>query len=330
MNFWSNKNVLVTGATGLVGYWLTKKLLEKRANVIALIRDFDPKTELYRSGLINQITVVSGELESYNTLERALCEYTIDTVFHLAAQTIVGTAKKAPLITFEANIRGSYNLLEACRRQQHTLERLVVASTDKAYGTSGILPYTEKMPLMGQFPYDVSKSCTDLLCQSYFHTFNLPITLTRCGNIFGGGDLNWSRLIPGTIRSFLEQKPPQVRSDGTFIRDYIYVEDVVDAYLLLAEKTPEPGICGEAFNFAPTQPYTVLKIIETLSELMQTQHLKPLICNEAYGEIKDQYLCSKKAHEKLDWAPRYSLEQGLRHTISWYQEHLALDQYALC
>ena len=331
MHFWSEKRVFITGATGFVGYWLTQKLVEKNAQVVALVRDHDPQSELYRSGLVNRISVVSGALESYDTLERALCEYEIDTVFHLAAQTIVGTARKAPLITFEANIRGTYHLLEACRRQLPMVKRIVIASSDKAYGTSAVLPYTENMPLMGAFPYDVSKSCCDLLSQSYFQTYGLPLTIARCGNIFGGSDLNWSRIIPGTIRSLLQNEAPLVRSDGSFIRDYIYVKDVVDAYLLLAEKAAVKGVQGEGFNFAPSKPHTVLEIIKAVQKMMGCQHLEPRVLNQAQGEIKDQYLTSKRAEERLGWNPRYSFEEALEETVEWYKNYLTTrEEYALC
>lgn len=322
MRFWSDKKVFVTGATGFVGFWLTQKLVAEGATVVAIVRDHDPQTELYRSGLIDHISVVSGSLESYETLERALCEYEIDTVFHLAAQTIVGTAKRAPLITFEANIRGTYHLLEACRRQASALERIVIASSDKAYGTSHTLPYTETMPLAGSFPYDVSKSCCDLIAQSYFHTYNLPLTIARCGNIFGGGDLNWSRIIPGTIRSLLKNESPVLRSDGSFIRDYIYVKDAAYAYLLLAEKTGERGVTGEGFNFAPSRPHTVMEMVEALQKKMGCEHLEPILLNKAKGEIKDQFLSSKKANTRLGWEPCYTLEDGLDETIEWYRDYL--------
>lgn len=318
MPYWSDKRVFVTGATGFVGYWLTRALVEAGSHVVALVRDHDPQSALYQSHLVNEVAIVSGALESLGTLERALSEYEIETVFHLGAQTIVGTALKAPLITFEANIRGTYFLLEACRRQN--VESIVMASSDKAYGSSSVLPYSEKTELIGRFPYDVSKSCCDLLAQSYVHTYHLPLTIARCGNIYGGGDMNWSRIIPGTIRSLIQQQSPIIRSDGTFIRDYLYVKDAVEAYLLLGEKGHTYK--GEAFNFAPSRPHTVLEIVNTLCELMHCQHIKPEIQNRAQAEIKDQYLCSKKAYEKLGWAAHYSLEEGLKETISWYEAYL--------
>lgn len=329
MNFWSERNVLVTGATGFVGYWLTKRLVEENAQVVALVRDHDPQAELFRSGLDQHISIVSGCLESYETLERVLSQYEIDTLFHLGAQTLVGTAKKAPLITFEANIRGTYLLLEACRRQRESVKRIVIASSDKAYGESAVLPYTERMPLMGRYPYDVSKSCCDLIAQSYAQTYDLPITIARCGNIFGGGDLNWSRIIPGTIKNVLNNRPPLIRSNGECIRDYIYVKDAIEAYLLLGENAPEKGVRGEGFNFAPAKPHTVLEIVCLILDAMNSQHLQPEIMNQAKAEIKDQYLNSQKAIERLKWSCNVSIETGLRETISWYQNFLK-QSYAFC
>ena len=329
MNFWSEKNVLITGATGFVGFWLAQRLVSENARVVALVRDHDPKSLLYQSGLSEHLAVVSGALESCETLERALCEYEIDTVFHLGAQTLVGTAYKAPLLTFEANIRGTYNLLEACRRQSGAVERIVIVSSDKAYGTSATLPYTEQMPLKPSFPYDVSKACSDLIAQSYYMTYGLPLTIARCGNIFGGGDLNWSRIIPGTIRSLLKNQPPLIRSDGTFIRDYIYVQDVVEAYLLLARHATREGIQGEAFNFAPSKPYSVLEIVGILQDLMGCAYLQPHILNRAQAEIHDQFLTSQKAHDLLNWSAHYSLEEGLAKTVEWYRNHLSSKSYAI-
>jgi len=321
-NFWNNKHVLVTGATGLVGYWLVKALIEKNARVIVLIRDIDPQSELYRTNLVNKTTVVTGALEDYFAIERAINEYEVDTVFHLGAQTIVGTALRNPLPTFEANIRGSYNLLEACRQHKSLVKRIVIASSDKAYGSSPQLPYTEDMPLQGEHPYDVSKSCTDLLATSYARTYELPVTIARCGNIFGGGDLNWSRIVPGTIRNLLQEMPPDIRSNGLFTRDYIYIQDVVHAYLTLAKESHKEEIRGHGFNFGPNRPYNVLEVVNAIQLLMNKKSLQPRILNQAKAEIKDQTLCSKKAGKLLGWKPIYTLEQGLQDTIKWYQEYL--------
>ena len=323
---WKHHRVCITGATGIVGSWLVKRLLQEGAYVVTLIRDWDPQSELIRSGAIQHTSVIHGALESYATLERAINEHEIDTVFHLGAQTIVDTALRSPLPTFEANIRGTYNVLEACRVHSDLVKRVVVASSDKAYGEVEILPYTEDMPLNGRHPYDVSKSCADMIAMTYAHIYNLPITVARCGNIYGGGDLNWSRIVPGTIRSVLDDQRPVLRSDGRYIRDYLFVIDAVEAYLLLAEKTPEDCIRGEAFNFSPEKPMTVLEITLQIQQLMGRIDLEPVILNQARAEIKDQYLDASKAKRTLNWAPQYSQEEGLTETIKWYRDFLGADQ----
>lgn len=322
-NFWTDKTVLVTGATGLVGSWLVKSLLDKNARVVVLVRDADPQSELLRSKTILRTTVVNGELEDYRAVERAINEHEVDTVFHLGAQTIVGTALRSPLPTFEANIRGTYNLLDACRQLKTLVKRIVVASSDKAYGTSPILPYTEDMPLRGAHPYDVSKSCTDLLSFSYAHTYGLPIAIARCGNIYGGGDLNWSRLVPGTIRNLHFGQSPEIRSNGLFTRDYIYIQDVVDAYLTLARGVEREEIRGHGFNFGPNRPYNVLEVVNAIQVQMNRKDIKPRILNQAKAEITDQTLCSKKAERLLNWKPAYTLENGLVETVKWYQSYIA-------
>lgn len=322
MSDWQGRNVFVTGATGLVGSALCARLLREGARVVALVRDWDPQSELVRSGAIQRCTVVSGRLEDYGTLERAISEQEVDTVFHLGAQAIVGTAWRSPLLTYEANIRGTYNMLEACRVHRDLVQRVAVASSDKAYGESSVLPYTEDMPANGRHPYDVSKSCTDLLALTSATTYGLPVAVARCGNIFGIGDLNWSRIVPGTIRMVLEGKAPLLRSDGTFVRDYIYLEDVVDAYLQLAEASPREGVRGEAFNFSPERPLTVLEVVEALLAALGRPDLRPVIQNTAKAEIRDQYLDARKASEVLGWKPRYSLAAGLEETIPWYRAYL--------
>jgi CDP-glucose 4,6-dehydratase len=319
---WAARRVLVTGATGIVGSWLVRQLIEDGAFVVGLVRDMNPQTELLRSGLWKRITIVNGALEDYHTVERAVIEHEVDSVFHLAAQAIVTTALHSPRATFESNIRGTYNLLEACRVHARFVQRVVVASSDKAYGESPKLPYTEDMPLVGRHPYDVSKSCTDLISLTYAHTYRLPVIVARCGNIYGGGDLNWSRIVPGTIRSVLRNERPVIRSDGKFIRDYIYVRDVVDAYLALGDHvTNERGI-GEAFNFSPESRVSVLEITREIQRLMNRPDLEPVILNQAKAEIPNQYLDSSKAARELGWTPRYSLEAGLRETIDWYRTFL--------
>ncbi len=318
----AQRRALVTGATGLVGSWLCRRLLDDGAHVVALVRDWDPQSELIRSGDIQRCTVVSGRLEDYPALVRAIAEHEIDTVFHLGAQAIVGTALISPLATFEANIRGTYNLLEACRVHRDLVERLVIASSDKAYGSSEVLPYTEAMPANGRHPYDVSKSCADLLALTYAASYGMNLAVARCGNIYGGGDLNWSRIVPGTIRSVLEGRAPVLRSDGSFIRDYVYVEDVVDAYMAMAEAAGRPGVRGEAFNFSPQRPLTVLEITRAVLAAMDRSDLEPVILDSARAEIKDQYLDAGKAARVLGWEPRYGLEEGLEATVAWYRTFL--------
>jgi len=315
---WQDQPVLITGCTGLLGSWLTQSLAEKGANITGLVRDFTPNSWFFRSDLDKRITTVRGDIEDYALMERVLNEYEIETVFHLGAQTIVTIANRGPLATFRANIEGTWNVLEACRKNP-TVQRIVVASSDKAYGDQEKLPYDEESPLIGRHPYDVSKSCADLICRSYFETYNLPVCITRCGNIFGGGDLNFNRIIPGTIRSILRSERPVVRSDGTSLRDYFYIPDAVDSYIFLAEKMADQKILGDAFNFSNESPKTVLEVVERISALMRYTG-KPEILNIAENEIKHQYLSAQKARKQLNWSPRFSFDDGLRETIAWYRD----------
>jgi len=277
-----------------------------------------PKSNLNWSGFNNEINVVRGEIEDYFLLERTINEYEVDTVFHLAAQTIVTIANRNPISTFDSNIKGTWNILEACRKAP-LVKRIIVASSDKAYGDQEKLPYDENTSLEGRHPYDVSKSCADLLCRTYFETYKLPVCVTRCGNFYGGGDLNFNRIVPGTIRSALNKEAPVIRSDGSLVRDYFYIEDAVEAYLLLVEKMGELGIQGEAFNFSNEIQVTVLELVEKILKIMKSS-LKPKVLGEATNEIKHQYLSAKKARKILNWKPRYTLEEGLRRTIKWYEE----------
>ena len=319
---WASRRVLVTGATGVVGSWLVKELLAEDAHVVALILDLDPQSELVRSGEIDRCSVVNGSLEELATLERAIGLHEIDTVFHLGAQTLVEVARRSPLGTWEANVRGTYNLLEACRRHSGLVERIVVASSDKAYGETGELPYTEDSALLAREPYEVSKACGDLIAHSYHEAYGLPVAVARCGNIFGGGDLNWSRLVPGTIRSLFAEERPLIRSDGTYARDYVYVKDAAHAYALLADALDEDGVAGSAFNFGTELPVAVLEVVGMIRRLMGRDDLEPVVENRAVGEIHDQYLSARKAREALSWVPRYDLESGLRETIDWYRGFL--------
>lgn len=319
--FWRGRRVFVSGATGLVGAWLVKELLHRAAYVVALVRDVDFQSELYRSGDFRRISTVNGSVEYFWTLERAFNEHETDTVIHLAAQPLVEVARRFPRQTLESNVRGTYQLLEACRIHSDLVQRVVVASSDKAYGVHPTLPYDEEMPLQGRHPYEVSKSCADLIARSYYESYNLPVAIARCGNIYGGGDLNWSRIVPGTVRSLLRKERPVIRSDGKFVRDYIYVKDVARAYLRLAERLDVTAVRGEAFNFSPESPLTVLEIVDSIRRLMNCEDVAPDIRNTAQGEIQSQYLSSEKAARVLDWRPEFALNEGLAETIGWYQEY---------
>lgn len=321
--FWHGRQVFVTGGTGLIGSWLIKRLLGVNARVAVLVRDTHPLSELLRSGDLARCAVVPGVLEEFGTLDAALAFHQPDTVFHLGAQTQVGVAQLDPLATFETNIRGTYNLLEACRRHSGSVRRVVVASTDKAYGTHAQLPYTEQSALDARHSYDVSKSCGDLLAQAYHHTYGLPIGIARCGNVYGGGDVNLARIVPGTIASLLRGERPVIRSDGRALRDYIHVEDVAASYLRLAERLLRPDINGQAFNFGNQRPVSVLELVDHLQALMGRADLAPVIEDRARGEITAQYLDASKARTLLGWTSSIELDDGLRRTIDWYRAALA-------
>jgi len=317
--FWLDRPTFITGATGLVGSWLVKRLIEAGADIICLVRDWVPQSELVREGWIEKVKVVRGDIRDRETLERSLGEYEIDTVIHLAAQTIVTIANRNPISTFETNIQGTWNLMEACRRSPK-VKQIVVASSDKAYGNQEALPYDENTPLQGQHPYDVSKSAADLIAHTYAVSYDLPVAITRCGNFYGGGDLNWNRIIPGTIRSILRGQRPVIRSNGEYIRDYFYVEDGAAAYMLLAEQlAARPELRGEAFNFSNEMQITVHQIVNKILSLMQS-NLSPEILNEATNEIPHQYLSAEKAKRDLHWKPIFTLDDGLRKTIEWYKD----------
>ncbi|HUH97387.1 MAG TPA: GDP-mannose 4,6-dehydratase [Anaerolineales bacterium] len=317
--FWLDRPTFVTGGTGLVGSWLVRRLVEAGADVVCLVRDWVPQSELVRARLIDRVKAVRGDIRDRELLERTLGEYEINTVIHLAAQTIVTIANRNPISTFETNIGGTWNLLESCRRSP-SVRQIVVASSDKAYGDQERLPYREDAPLQGRHPYDVSKSAADLIAISYAASFDLPVAITRCGNFYGGGDLNWNRIIPGTIRSIVRGQNPIIRSDGNYVRDYFYVEDGAAAYMLLAEKLAAcPELKGEAFNFSNELQVTVREIVERLLREMKSE-LQPDIRNEAANEIRHQSLSAEKARRVLDWRPLFSLEAGLKRTVEWYRE----------
>ena len=319
--FWQDRPVFVTGATGLVGGWLVKRLLSAGADVVCLVRDWVPQSELVHSRDIERVKVVRGDVRDRDCLERSFGEYEIDTVFHLAAQTIVGIANRNPISTFESNIQGTWNLLEACRRSP-AVKSIVVASSDKAYGDQAVLPYSEDTPLQGQHPYDVSKSCADLIAHTFAVSYQLPVAITRCGNFYGGGDLNWNRIVPGTVRSVARGERPIIRSDGNYVRDYFYVEDGAAAYMTLAEALAHrPELAGEAFNFSNELQISVLDLVEQILGQMAST-LEPDVRNQANNEIRHQYLSAGKAREVLGWRPLYTLGDGLSKTIAWYREFL--------
>jgi CDP-glucose 4,6-dehydratase len=313
-------STLVTGATGMVGASLTRRLVDDGIPVVALVLDPDPQSELYRSGTVDAVTVVAGRLEDLDALERAIVVHEVDTVYHLGAQTIVGAARRAPLLSFESNVRGTWNLLEACRRHPDLVRAVVVASSDKAYGAVGELPYREEMPVGGREPYEVSKACADLITQTYGAAYELPSAVARCGNIYGPGDLNWSRIVPGTIRSLLLGEQPILRSDGTFVRDYLHVDDVVDGYLALASAVGAGAWApGGACNFSDEAPLTVLELYEAVCKAAGRPGTEPHVLNRAPGEIHDQWLSAAKARSLLGWQARVGLDDGLARTVEWYR-----------
>lgn len=319
--FWNNRTAFVTGATGFVGAHIVRHLLESGAKIVCLERDSVRANSLDILSLRNKVTVISGSLEDLNLMERILNEYEIDAVFHLAAQALVGAANRSPLSTFETNIRGTYLLLEACRLSE-TVKRIVVASSDKAYGSHDSLPYKEDFPLQGRFPYDVSKTCTDLLSQSFAHSYDLPVAITRSANIYGAADLNLSRIIPGTIISVLKNEHPIIRSDGTPIREFIHVDDIVCGYLLLAENIDEAK--GEAFNFGTNEPIQMLELVEKIVKLMGKENELPpriMLKTKIEREIDAQYLSAEKISRQFGWKANVSLDEGLKRTIEWYQNH---------
>lgn len=321
-DFWKGRRVFVTGCTGILGSWLTLALVDAGAEVVGLVRDRVPQSNLYLSGTYRRIVQVDGRLTDFELLARVLQEYEIETVFNLAAQSSVRVANHLPINTLEANVRGTWLLLDACRLTK-SVKRIVTASSDKAYGDQDVLPYTEQAPVKGQYPYDVSKSCADLIAQAFAITYEMPIGITRCGNIYGGGDRNWDRIVPGTMRSVLRGEAPLIRSDGTPLRDYLYVDDIVEGYLRLAEHLDDRSLYGQAFNFGMDDPKSAREMVETIIALSNHTHLRPIILNQASHEIQNQYLSSEKARRVLGWEPRFSLQEGLRRTLAWYRLFLA-------
>ena len=319
MNYWKDKNVLVTGASGFIGSSVAKELVERGAKVVTIIRDIKNQNSIDALGIKDKITILIGNLIDLETVERSMNEYEIDTCFHIAAQAIVGSANRAPLSTFESNIKGTWNILETCRLSK-TIKRAIIASSDKAYGQQKILPYTEESPLLGYYPYDASKACADLLSTSYFKAYQVPLAIARNANTYGPADLNFNRIIPETIKSIIEGKQPVIRSDGTPERDYIFIKDSVNAYLTLAENVHRPDVVGQAFNFGSGTPINVIELYNKIIKLMG-KDIKPKILGEGKNEIDRQFLDSSKANKILNWNPKFNLDEGLKNTIEWYKEH---------
>lgn len=317
-NFWKNKNVLITGYEGFLGSNLTKSLIDKDARVCGLDIKAFQKQAILTKGDLSKIKKFKGSVENFNCLQKIIKENKIEIIFHLAAEALVGKCLENPLQAFSTNIKGTWNILEASRNQDK-IKAIVIASSDKAYGAASELPYKENSPLAGSHPYDVSKSCADLLAYTYFYTYNLPVCVTRCGNIFGPGDFNFSRIVPDTLRSILTGKMLLIRSDGKFTRDYIYVEDIVRGYLMLASVMQRKNLFGEAFNFSNESPISVLKLVKSIYRICAKEPNYKIL-NQARYEIKKQYLDAGKAKQVLGWEPKYSLEEGLRKSIDWYRK----------
>lgn len=322
-NYFKNKKIFVTGASGFIGSHLVKSLLKQQAEIICLVRDFVPNSMFFTKELDKKVIIVKADLEDYFSIERTINEYQPESIIHLGAQTIVGTANCSPIGTFNSNIKGTWNLLEAARVHDKFIKSIVIASSDKAYGEQEKLPYTEESPLNATNPYDASKACTDILARSYAVTYSIPLSISRCGNFFGGGDLNFSRLVPGTIKSAIFNESPVLRSDGLYIRDYIYVLDAVNAYEVLAKQTEEKKFKGEAFNFSNEVQLTALDFTNKILEKMNKKNLKPIIKNQASGEIKAQHLSAKKARETLGWKSEWGIDKALDETIKWYKEYFS-------
>lgn len=318
-DFWKGKNVFVTGADGFIAGWIAKRFVDEGAVVTIIVRDYKSESSLDTLGFRHKVHIVHGDIIDTHLMQRILNEYAIEYVYHLAAQAIIGPANRNPLSTFESNIKGTWNILEAARNT-NTIKGVIIAASDKVYGDQEKLPYTEDQPLLGLYPYDASKVCADVLARSYFKTYNLPVAITRNANTYGGGDMNFNRIVPGTIKSVLDGEIPIIRSDGTLERDYMYIKDAVDGYLLIGENMDDPKVRGQAFNFGVGKPISVINLFNKIIKL-SGKTVKPKILNQANNEIKKQYLCVDKVKKTFDWEPKYDLDAGLKETIEWYKDY---------
>src|SRR3989344_3942409 len=320
INFWKDKNVFITGGAGFIGTWIIKELVDKGAVVYCLVKEMPKESNFTGLGLDKKVSLIYGDILDINSLKLFFEKYNIDSVFHLAAQPLVQLALKSPLETIETNVMGTLNVLEACRLNPR-IKRILIASTDKAYGSSEKLPYDETFPLRGEYPYDVSKSCVALISHAYGKTYNMPVAITRCSNVYGGGDLNFDRIVPETIKHILFNENISIRSSGKFKREFFYVKDAAHAYVVLAEKIEELGLKGEAFNFGTDKPVVILDLVKNIIDISERKDVKIDILDIAKAEIKDQYLSSEKARKILKWEPKYNLEEGLKETFNWYKEY---------
>jgi len=319
-SFWKAKKVFITGGTGFIGANLTKKLVNLKADVTLIDRDIKNRNPLKIFKIEDKVNKVLGDVRNSDLVDRIINDYGIEVVFHLSAQPIVGVANRSPVSTFESNIRGTWTILESCRRYKDIVKSIVVASSDKAYGDQKNIPYKEDYPLLGIYPYDASKVCADIIARSYATTFDLPIAVTRLANTYGECDFHLNRIVPGTIISLLRNEVPVIRSDGSLERDYLYVEDAVKGYLLLAESVYQGQNWGEAFNFGTGKLTSVIGLFDLIIKI-SGKKVKPQILGEAYHEIKNQSLDSTKANVKLKWQPRVTIGKGLKNTFDWYKSH---------
>ncbi|OKP96116.1 GDP-mannose 4,6-dehydratase [Paenibacillus sp. P46E] len=322
----SDCRALVTGASGFVGAWLTQHLVDQGAEVTTILSEFNPRNQFAKLGLDKEIRCYYGSITDYNLIERAITDGKINTVFHLAAVSLQDLAYQIPWQTFETNVKGTYNLLEVCRVHQCQISKIIVASSDKVYGDSPILPYDENLPIQGRNPYDVSKSCSDLIAQSYRHSFNLPIAIGRFGNIYGGGDLNYRRLIPGTVQRLYAKLPPVIRipSNGIYMRDFLYIQDLIAAYMAMYDYVDKEGE-GDVFNFGTGTLWDIKKVIEIIQRATNLEHIEPLYEHQINSEILHQHLSPEKAKSILNWSAETSLEEGIRKTVEWYYDHWNSD-----
>tara|TARA_Y100000310_G_scaffold262419_1_gene272079 strand:- start:3741 stop:4715 length:975 start_codon:yes stop_codon:yes gene_type:complete len=318
---WKNTNVLVTGADGFIGSHIAKALVEKGARVVTIARDIKKTNNMDILDLKDKIDIVRGDIINLEDCERAINEYDIEFCFHIAAQAIVGPANRSPLSTFGSNIKGTWNILETCRTSK-TIKGIIIASSDKAYGQQKKLPYTEDSPLNGYFPYDASKACAEIIARSYFMTYNLPLAITRNANTYGPADMNMSRIIPDVITRLVKDEQPIIRSDGNPERDYLYIKDSVNAYLILAENLHRKEVVGQAFNFGTGKPISVLDLYKKMIKIVG-KDVKPKILGQAKNEIDRQYLDSSKAKKVLGWEPEYDIDSGLKETIEWYKKYFS-------